>query len=130
MNLNKAELIGNLTADPVVRKLPTGSGFASFTVATSRRWKVGAETKREVDYHPVIAWGRLAQVVAKYLKKGDKVYVDGHLRTVRFQDKEKRGGGRTEIVANNLIMLGSAATKSRDGANDAVVVEEVDESKA
>ena len=124
MNLNKAELIGNLTADPTVKKLPSGSSVASFTVATSRSWKVGDEARKEVEFHPVVAWGQLGQVVARYLKKGDKVYVEGRLKTTRFQGKQGRGVAKTEVVAQNLIMLGGAPGKSEEKTNDAVVVEE------
>lgn len=120
MNLNKAELIGNLTADPTVRKLQSGASVASFTVATSRSWKADGGTKQEVEFHPVVAWGQLGQIAAKYLKKGDKVYVDGRLKTTRWQGKQGKVT-KTEVVAQNLIMLGSP--KQEEG-NDAVIVEE------
>jgi single-strand DNA-binding protein len=125
MNLNKAELIGNLTADPTVRKLQGGALVASFTVATSYNWKAGGDAMKEVEFHPVVAWGQLGQVVAKYLKKGDKVYVDGRLKTTQFHGKQGKVA-KTEVVAQNLIMLGSA---KQEKVNDAVVVEEIDPEK-
>jgi single-strand DNA-binding protein len=120
MNLNKAELIGNLAADPTVRELPGGLSVAGFTVVTSRVWKADGGPKKEVEFHPVVAWGQLGRVVAKYLKKGDKVYVEGRLKTTKFQSK-KRSVAKTEVVAQNLIMLGMA---KQEKANDEVIVEE------
>ena len=75
MNLNKAQLIGNLTANPEVRTLPSGQSVASFSLATSYSWKDSKtkEMQKNTEYHPIIAWGRLGDVVGKYLKKGDKV---------------------------------------------------------
>ena len=125
MNLNKAELIGNLTGDPAVRKLRSGASVASFTVATSRSWKGDSGTKKEVEFHPVTAWGQLGQIAAKYLKKGDKVYIDGRLKTTAFQGKKGKVV-KTEIVAQNLIMLGQAKVEK---SNDEVVVEEMDPEK-
>lgn len=91
MNLNKAELIGNLTADPVVKALPSGSTVATFSLATRYDWKDSKtkEPKHNVEFHSVVAHGRLANVVGKYLKKGDKVYVDGRLNTRQWQGKDK-----------------------------------------
>jgi single-strand DNA-binding protein len=126
MNLNKAELIGNLAADPTVRELPGGVSVAGFTVVTSRVWKADGGPKKEVEFHPVVAWGQLGQVVAKYLKKGDKVYIDGRLRTRTFQGKNTVKRSRTEIIAQNLIMLGGA---KQEKVNDEVIVEEIDPAK-
>ena len=122
MNLNKAELIGNLAADPVARTLRSGTELVSFTVATSYRYlSAPKEKKSETDFHAVVAYGKLGQIVLKYLKKGDKVYVDGRLKTVIWPGQGKARYPRTEIVANNLIMLGSAKSQK---TNDEVVVEE------
>lgn len=130
MNLNKAELIGNMAANPVVRTLASGQSIASFKVATNYTWR-DAKTKSKqsaVEFHPIIAWGRLGDVVGKYLKKGDRVYLDGRLHNRTFQGKDGVKRSRTEIIAQNLIMLGGAKHKTeKDTAkvNDEVVVEEI-----
>jgi len=108
MNLNKAELIGNLTADPTSRELPSGQKVASFQIATSYVWRDAKSKERQetTDFHHVLAWGRLADVVAKYLKKGDRVYIDGRLHNRTWSDKSGSKQVRMEIVIRNLIMLG------------------------
>jgi len=130
MNLNKAELIGNLVADPIVKALPSGQSVATFRMATSYSWKDSKtkEKKKNTEYHPIIAWGKLGDVVGKYLKKGDKAYIDGRLRTRSWDGKDGAKHNRTEIIAQNMIMLGGAKTKPEketEKANDEVVVEEV-----
>ncbi len=135
MNLNKAELIGNLAADPVVKSLSSGQSVADFRVATNYTWK-DAKTKakqQNTEFHSVIAWGKLGDVVGEYLKKGDRVYLEGRLRTRNWEDKEKIKHYKTEIVMTNLIMLGGAKDKEdkqTDKVNDEIVVEEIDVSKA
>ncbi len=110
MNLNKAELIGNLTADPTSRELPSSQKVASFQIATSYVWRDAKSKERQetTDFHHVLAWGRLADVVAKYLKKGDRVYIDGRLHNRAWSNKSGSKQVRTEIVIRNLIMLGGS----------------------
>lgn len=134
MNLNKAQLIGNLTANPEIRTLPSGQSVASFSLATSHSWKDNKtkETQKNTEYHPIIAWGRLGDVVAKYLKKGDKVYIDGRLHLRSWQGKDGVKRNRTEIITQNLIMLGGAKKKAdpeTQKVNDEIVVEEIDVDK-
>lgn len=108
MNLNKAMIIGNLTRDPEVRTTPQGQSVASFGVATSFVWNDANGQKQEkVEFHNVVAWRRLAEIVGQYLKKGSKVYIEGRLQTRDWvgQDGVKRY--RTEIIAENMIMLDS-----------------------
>ena len=131
MNLNKAELIGNLVADPIVRSLPSGQSVASFRIATSYRWRDAKTKERQenTEFHPLIAWGRLGDVVGKYLKKGDRVYVDGRLHTRSWEGKDGIKRNRTEIITQNLIMLGGAKKKpggDTQKVNDEVVIEEID----
>ncbi len=129
MNLNKAELIGNLVADPILKTLPSGQSVASFRIATSYRWLDVKTKKRQenTEFHPMVAWGRLGDVVGKYLKKGDKVYVDGRLQTKTWEGKDGVKRNQTEIVAQNLIMLGGAKKKgAAEKVNNEVVVEEID----
>lgn len=135
MNLNKAELIGNLTADPELRTMPTGQSIASFRLATNYAWRdyKSKEMKKSTEFHPIIAWGRLGDVVGKYLKKGDKVYIDGRMHTRTWQGKDGVKRNRTEVIAQNLIMLGGAKAKAEpqaDKVNDEVVVEEIDVANA
>jgi len=114
MNLNKASLIGNLTDDPAARKLPSGQSLTRFGIATNHVWKdAKTKEKREnVEYHAVVAWGKLADIIAKYVKKGSKVYVEGRLNTRKWEDKEGVKRNKTEVVADNLIMLGHRGTKA------------------
>lgn len=109
MNLNRAMVIGNLTRDPEVRNTATGKQVTSFSVATNRVWKNDAGVKQEeVEYHNIVAWGRLAEIAGQYMKKGRKIYVEGRLKTRDWvgQDGVKRN--RTEIIAENLILLDRA----------------------
>jgi len=129
MNLNKAELIGNLVGDPDAKKLPAGQSVVHFRLATNTAWK-NAKTKevhQKAEYHQIIAFGKLGDVAAKYLKKGDKVYIDGRLTSRSWQGKDGAKHARTEIVAQNLIMLGGNEKKPEpEKTNDDVVVEEID----
>lgn len=132
MNLNRAELIGNMVADPIVRALPSGQSVASFRIATGHSWKDAKtkEKKESTEYHHMIAWGRLGEVVDKYLKKGDKVYIDGRLHNRSWEGKDGVKHFRTEVVAQNLIMLGGAKKKAdAEKMNDDVIVEEIDVNK-
>lgn len=128
MNLNKAELIGNLVGDPAAKKLPSGRSLVRFRLATNAVWK-DAKTKvmqRKAEYHEIVAHGKLADVAVKYLKKGDKVYVDGRLTSYSWKGKDGDSHSRTDIVMQNLIMLGGRKKAETEATNDDVVVEEVD----
>jgi len=138
MNLNKAMIIGNLTRDPEIRNTPTGQTVASFSVATNYVWTDQSGQKRDkVEYHNVVAWRRLAEIVGQYLKKGSKVYIEGRLQTRDWvgQDGVKRY--RTEIIAENMIMLDRAGTGSSMNRTEkpplpsepVINVEEVEESE-
>ncbi len=106
MNLNKAMIIGNVTRDPEVRKTPTGQSVASIGVATNRRWTdQSGQQKEQVEFHNVVAWRKLAEIVGQYVHKGSKVYVEGRLQTRSWDDQSGTKRYKTEIVASNLIML-------------------------
>ena len=111
MDLNKVMIIGRLTRDPEARTTPQGTAITSFSVATGRVWKDQQGTQQEkTEFHNVVAWRRLAEITAQYLTKGRQVYIEGYLQTQSWDDKtsgQKRY--RTEIVAENMIMLGSKA---------------------
>jgi len=127
MNLNRAELIGNLVADPVAKTLPSGKDAIQFIVATSYYWKDGSNPpKQQVNYHAVTAFGQLGKVILKYLKKGDRIYVAGRMRTSRWKVDGKIKNSHTVIIAENLIMLGSKKQDEKDQGNDNVVVEEIE----
>lgn len=105
-SLNKAMIIGNLTRDPEVKQTPKGQQVCSFGIATNRTWKdQSGEKQEQVEYHNVVAWGKLADICGKYLTKGKKVYIDGRLQTRDWEGKDGVKRYRTEIVAENMIML-------------------------
>lgn len=108
MNLNRAQIIGNLTRDPELRQVPSGQSVCSFGVATNRAYtdKEGAR-KEEVEFHHVVAWGKLAEICSQYLTRGRQVFIEGRLRTREWQGQDGAKRNRTEIVAENMIMLGS-----------------------
>jgi single-strand DNA-binding protein len=109
MNLNRAQLIGNLTRDPETRTTPNGQTVASFGVATTSVWKDASGQKQErVEFHNVVAWGKLAEICQQYLGKGRKVFVEGRLQTRDWQGQDGVKRNRTEIIADNMIMLDKA----------------------
>ncbi|MDD5528384.1 MAG: single-stranded DNA-binding protein [Patescibacteria group bacterium] len=106
MTLNKAMIIGNLTRDPEIRNTSTGKTVASFGVATSMVWKDQSGAKQEkTEFHNVVAWGKLAEICGQYLKKGLKVYIEGRLQTSDWTGQDGVKRYRTEIIAENMIIL-------------------------
>ena len=106
MNLNKAMVIGNLVRDPEMRTTPSGQNVTSFSVATNLVWNDQSGQKQEkVEFHNIVAWRRLAEIVGQYLKKGSKVYIEGRLQTRSWDDPSGVKKYRTEIIAENMIML-------------------------
>jgi single-strand DNA-binding protein len=115
MYINKAMLFGNLTRDPELRALPSGGQVASFSVATNRVFKKADGGKQEqTDYHNVVVFGRQAEIVSQYLKKGSSVYVEGRIQT-RSWDKDGAKQYRTEIIAER-VQFGPRAGGSAGGA--------------
>jgi len=117
---NQVELIGNLTADPQCKETPTGQKVVTFSVATSRKWKdADGEVVEDTEFHNVVAWRKLAEIIEEYVTKGMKVFVKGYLKTRTW---EKEIGDttvkmyRTEIIADELIMLSSK--KKRDDEDE------------
>lgn len=109
MNLNKAMIIGNITRDPEIRTTPNGDSVASFGVATNQVWKDQSGQKQErAEFHNVVAWRRLAEICGQYLKKGTKVYIEGRLQTRDWTGQDGVKRYRTEIIADNMIMLDRA----------------------
>jgi len=108
MNLNKVMLIGNLTRDPELKTTPAGDSVASFSVATNFTWKDKEGNKQErAEFHNIVAWRKLAEIIGQYLKKGSKIYIEGRLQTRNWEDQNGTKRYRTEIIADNMIMLDS-----------------------
>jgi len=106
--INKVILIGNLGADPETRAMPSGTTVANLRVATSESWrdKQSGEQQERTEWHRVALFGRLAEIAGEYLRKGSQVYIEGSLRTRKWQDKQGNDRYSTEIVGNDLQMLG------------------------
>jgi len=109
--LNKVILMGRLGADPEMRAMPGGWQVSTIRLATSRRWKdkQTGERREETEWHRVVFFNRLAEVVSQYLKSGSRVYVEGRIRTQKWQDKDGQDRYTTEIVAEEMQMLDYAA---------------------
>jgi single-strand DNA-binding protein len=107
--INKVILIGNLGADPETRAMPSGMTVANIRVATSENWKdkQSGENKERTEWHNVVFFNRLAEIAGEYLHKGSKVYIEGSLRTRKWQDKSGNDRYTTEIIANEMQMLDS-----------------------
>jgi single-strand DNA-binding protein len=121
MDLNKVMLIGRLTRDPEIRTTPTGKNVASFAVATSYNWTdQQGQKKEQTEFHNIVAWGKLADIIGQYLKKGGQVYLEGRLQTRSWDDKTSgQKKYRTEIVADNMIMLARASGASTASSSSA-----------
>ncbi len=119
--VNKAIIVGNLGRDPEVRYTANGSAVANVTVATSESWKdkQSGERQERTEWHRVVFFGRLAEIAEEYLKKGSHVYIEGSIRTQKWQDKES-GQDRytTEIVARDMQMLGSRGGEASGASGD------------
>ncbi len=117
-SVNKVILIGNLGKDPEVRYAPSGSAICNITVATSRQWKdkTTGEKQEETEWHRVTFFDRLAEVAGEYLKKGKSVYIEGRLKTRKWTDKEGVERYSTDILADEMKMLGSREGLGGDDA--------------
>ena len=106
-SLNKVMIIGHLGRDPEMRYTPSGRPVTTFTVATSRSWNtVDGERHSETEWFNIVAWGNLAEICKQYLTKGQQVYIEGRLQTRKWDDKEGNKHYTTEIVAQEMMMLG------------------------
>lgn len=106
--INKVILVGNLGADPETRYMPSGGAVTNIRVATSESWKdknTGDQQER-TEWHNVAFFGRLAEIAAEYLRKGSQVYIEGKLRTRKWQDRDGNDRWSTEVIANEMQMLG------------------------
>jgi len=106
--VNKVILVGNLGQDPQTRAMPSGKTVVNLRIATSDQWrdKQTGENKENTEWHSVVMFDRLAEIAAEYLRKGSQVYVEGKLRTRKWQDRDGQDRYTTEIIANEMQMLG------------------------
>ncbi len=109
MSVNRVILIGKLGADPEVRYTSGGSAVATFSIATNERWndKNTGERQERTEWHRIVAWGRLGEICGEYLSKGKQVYIEGRLQTRSWDDRDGNKRYMTEVVAANMVMLGS-----------------------
>ena len=113
MDLNRATLIGRLTRDPEMRTTNTGQNVVSFAIATGRTWKDQNGVKQErTEFHNCVAWGKLADIIQQYLTKGKQVFVEGRIETRSWDGQDGVKKYRSDIVLDNLIMLGSGQGNS------------------
>lgn len=107
-SVNKVILLGNLGKDPELRYTPSGQAVARFSLATSDRWrdKNSGEWQDRTEWHTIVCWAKLAETVGQYLTKGSSVYIEGRLQTRSWDDKEGKKHYSTEVIANELVMVG------------------------
>lgn len=110
--VNKVIIVGNLGKDPETRFMPSGGAVANFSIATSESWKDKAtgQPQERTEWHKIAVFGRLAEICGEYLKKGSKVYIEGSLRTRKWQDQSGQDKYTTEIVASEMQMLDSRSS--------------------
>ncbi|PCJ89522.1 MAG: single-stranded DNA-binding protein [Flavobacteriales bacterium] len=117
-SVNKVILIGNLGADPETQYMEGGQARARFNLATNRSYTTkDGERRDETEWHRVVLWGKLAEIAEKYLQKGRTVYIEGRLRTHQWQDKDGNNRYTTEIVGENMTMLGGNRESGSEQAN-------------
>ncbi len=116
--INKVIIVGNLGADPDSRAMPSGNAVTNISVATSESWndRETGEPQEKTEWHRVVFFNRLAEIAAQYLKKGSQVYIEGKLQTRKWEDKEGNEKWTTEVIANQMQMLGGSM--SGDMSND------------
>lgn len=114
LNLNRAQILGNLTRDPEMRYTPNGQAVCNFSVATNRKWKGrdGAADGEATEYHEIVVWGKQAENVTPMLKKGGPVFVEGRLQTRNWEGQDGVKRYKTEIIADSIIVLGSKGAGS------------------
>ena len=109
MDLNRAQIIGNVTRDPELRTTATGQNVCTFGIATNMQWNDAQGQKQQrTEFHNIVAWGKLAEICNQYVGKGRKVYVEGRLQTREWEAQDGAKRNRTEIVAENMILLDRA----------------------
>ena len=113
--VNKVILVGNLGSDPTLRYTPSGTAVCNFNIATSERFtNKDGEKETRTEWHRVVTWARLAEICNEYLKKGKQIYIEGRLQTRSWEDQNGVKKYTTEVVANNMVMLGRAGDSPMD----------------
>jgi single-strand DNA-binding protein len=117
--INKVIVVGNLGNDPDTRYMPSGGAVTNLSIATSESWKdkQSGEQKERTEWHKVAMFGRLAEIAAEYLRKGSQVYIEGKLRTRKWQDRDGNDRYTTEIIADEMQMLGGRGGAGGSGGN-------------
>jgi single-strand DNA-binding protein len=130
--INKVILIGNLGADPEIRYMPAGGAVANVNLATTDTWKdkQSGQAQERTEWHRVVFFNRLAEIVGEYLRKGAKIYVEGSLRTRKWQDKNGQDRYTTEIVGNELQMLDSRGSAAQTAMSSTPAEEALSEAPA
>lgn len=121
---NKAELIGNLTRDPELRYTPSGTAVCSFSIATNRSYISEGERKEEVDFHRIVAWGKLAELCSQLLKKGNRAFVSGRIQNRSWEGQDGVSRQTTEIVIDDMLVL-----TSRNGSYEQTEAKNGDQSQ-
>ena len=118
LSLNRAQIIGNLGTEPDLRALSSGMAVCRLSIATSESWndKTTGEAREETEWHRITLWGKLAEIANQYLHKGDKVFIEGKIKTRKWQDQSGQDRYSTEIHADNLLMLGGQPTGTATGS--------------
>ncbi len=125
--LNKVMIIGNLGRDPEMRYTPSGKPVTTFSVATSRSWVTSDGDRREAtEWFSVVAWGNLAEICNRFLRKASRVYVEGHLQTRNWEDNDRHRHYRTELVASEMLILDGKHSGPRREPDDNDAEEEPD----
>lgn len=106
-SINEVTLLGNLTRDPEIKYTPSGSSVVKFSIATNRQWfdKKSNEKKEAADFHEIVFWGKAAEIIQQYAKKGSRILVKGRLQTRSWDDKEGNKKYRTEVVGNDFVVF-------------------------
>ena len=114
-SVNKAIILGNVGKDPEVRFLPDGKATANLSVATSSTWKDKSGEKQEsTEWHRISAFGKLAEIIGEYVKKGSQIYIEGRITTRKWKDKDRQDKYTTEIIADQMQMLGGRGETKQD----------------
>lgn len=125
MSVNKVILVGNLGKDPELRYTASGTAVASFSLATTERYKKDGQQQEKKEWHNIVAWGNLAEICDKYLAKGRQVYIEGRIQTRSYDDKEGNKRYVTEIVASEMQMLGGKGGSTYEASKAAAMVNKV-----
>ena len=117
-SLNKAMLIGNVGQDPEIRTIPSGARVAQFSVATSRRWNdKNGQQQEKTEWHRIVAWEKLVDIIERYVKRGDRIYVEGEIEYRQYQDKDNVTKYATEIRAREVVLLGGKSGEGGGGGD-------------